>query len=336
MDIKQSKFKYSPQHVGRGLSVQRLGGVCLMNLCGIGETLFSQYTIDLTTELLKQGHFIIIVTNGCAQFDSYEQLTKLPEEYRRRLLVKFSFHYLELMRLDLFDTYWKHVHLLRNAGIGISIEFCPSDEAMPFKDKIKQMCLDQVGALPHVTNARQTTNNDLKLLTKMSVAEYKKFWSDFDSDMFDVKIDSYYNKPDCFCYAGDWSVYLNAGTGIMHQCHFGEILSDDIFEDIDKPIPFKPIGKCKAPYCVNAHCGLSMGCLPDINVKNFCDTRDKICNDGTHWLSDEWIKFSSQKLYDNNPRLPEKQEKKIMKTKPKVSHPKHQHSFWWHVRHMKF
>lgn len=166
MDVTKSKFKYSPQHVAQGLSVKRLGGTCLMNICGIGETLFSQFTIDLAKELLLQGHFIIIVTNGCAQATSYEQLANFPEDLKKRLLIKFSFHFLELKRLNLFDTYWHHIHMIRDAGIGISIEMCPSDDTMPYKEEIKEMCLKQIGALPHVTNARVNTSCELELMLK--------------------------------------------------------------------------------------------------------------------------------------------------------------------------
>lgn len=331
MDRKNSLFKYSAEHVARGLSVERLGGACIMNICGIGETLFSQFTIDLAKNLLEQGHFIIIVTNGCAQDSSYEQLANLPAELKKRLLIKFSFHYLELMRLNLFDTYWKHVHQIKDSGCSISIEFCPSDEAMPYKEDIKAMCLKEVGALPHVTNARVNNSSKLELMTKLPFDEYKAFWEDFDSDMFDVKIKSYANKRQEFCYAGLWSAYMDAGSGNMYQCHGGEIISEDIFKNINKPIAFSPVGLCRAPYCVNAHCGMCMGCLPDINVQTFCSTRDRVCVDGTHWLSQEWRDFSTQKLYDNNATLDTVKQMKIRKLRAK----KH-HSIWWHICHLKF
>lgn len=331
MDRNNSVFKYEASHVAQGLSKKRLGGTCLINICGIGETLFSQYTIDLTKGLLEHGHFVIIVTNGCAQDSSYEQLANFPENLKKRLLIKFSFHYLELKRLGLFDKYWEHVHQIKKSGCSISIEFCPSDEAIPYKNDIKTMCLHEVGALPHVTNARINNSCQLDLMTKLSVDEYKAVWGDFDSDMFDVKIKSYACPRKEFCYAGLWSAYLNAGTGQMWQCHGGTQISSDIFKDINKPLTFRAVGVCKAPYCVNAHCGMCMGCLPDLDVQTFCSTRDRVCSDGTHWLSPEWIKFSSQKLYDNNARFCAKKENRLGKSLSK----KH-HSLWWHICHLKF
>lgn len=76
-----------------------------------------------------------------------------------------------------------------------------------------------------------------------------------------------------------------------------------------------------------------MGCLPDVDVMSFCSTRDRICKDGTHWLTDEWIEFCSQKLYDNNPHLSPAHQKRIIKHA--ATSRKH-HSFWWHLRNMKF
>lgn len=331
MDINKSKFKYSPERVANALSKERLGGNCLMNICGVGETLFSAFTVQLAEKLLENGHFIIIVSNGCAQDEAYERLANFPIEYKKRLMIKFSFHFLELKRLNLFDTYWKHVKKIRDSGISISVEMCPSDELMPYKEDIKKMCLQQVGALPHVTNARVNTDAKLELMTKLPIEKYKEFWADFDSDMFDVKINSYAKVRTEFCYAGDWSVYMNAGTGLMFQCHCGDIISNDICADITKKIPFRPIGKCLCPYCVNAHCGMSMGCMPDVDVTNFCSTRDRVCLDDSHWLSKEWLDFASQKLYDNNRRLSPHAENKIFNR----THKKH-HSLWWHLRHFKF
>ena len=332
MDCTKSIFKYSASHVAKGLSVQRLGGICLMNICGIGETLFSDFTIELAEKLLQDGHFVIIVSNGCAQDEAYQRLSDFDSELKKRLLLKFSFHFLELKRLNLFDKYWNHVHLIKNSGISISIELCPSDEAIPYKQEIKDMCIKQVGALPHITNARINTTKELELMTKLPLKKYVETWGDFNSEMFNIKIKSYGKERPEFCYAGDWSVYMNAGTGHMFECHCGKAISTDILTDISKPIPFAPVGKCPAPYCVNAHCGMCMGCLPDVTVQDFCSTRDRICNDGTHWLSAEWIEFSSQKLYDNNKRLPFKKELKILKQKKDKKH----HSIWWHIFHIKF
>lgn len=331
MDREKSAFKYSPEHVAQGLSVKRMGGVCLMNICGIGETLFSKFTVDLAEQLLKQGHFIIIVSNGCAQDESYQSLAAFPEELKKRLLVKFSFHFLELKRLNLFEKYWEHVKLIKDSGISISIELCPSDETIPYKQEIKDMCMEHVGALPHVTAARVNTTAEKELMTNLSQEKYAETWGDFDSDMFDIKMESYAQPRQEFCYAGDWSVYMNAGTGHMFQCHCGRTISEDVLKDISKPIKFAAVGKCSAPYCINPHCGMCMGCLPDVKCTDFCSTRDRVCADGTHWLSDEWIEFSSQKLYDNNERYSAAKEKKVMKESAK----KH-HCVLWHIIHMKF
>lgn len=316
MDRKKSVFNYSVDEVVKGLSVKRLGGKCLINLCGIGETLFSQYTIDLAKGLLTQGHYVIIVTNGCAQIKSYLQLADFPKEYLNRLIVKFSFHYVELKKRKLLDTYWKHVNIIRKSGAGISLEMCPSDETMQYKEEIKKVCLENVGALPHVTIPRSEKEKDYPIITEHTPSDFINFWKEFDSDMFDIKVKSFGVKRTEFCYAGLWSAYLNIGNGELYPCHCQNAISKDIFKNLNEKIPFKPVGICKAPYCVNAHCGMCMGCLPDVKVQDFSTTRDRICKDGSHWISKECRDFLSQKLYDNNSLLNEKKFLKKLNKKP--------------------
>ena len=167
----KDNFRYSEEHVAKGLSKKRLGGTCLINLCGIGETLFSEYAINLTKLLLQEGHFVIIVTNGCAKDSAYTQFASFPKELLSHLIVKFSFHYLQLQKLNLFEKYWKHVHEIKNAGASISIELCPSDETMPYKDEIKNMCLKEVGALPHITIPRDERTDGYSILTKLNQSD---------------------------------------------------------------------------------------------------------------------------------------------------------------------
>ena len=102
-------FMYDAKTIGKALSKERLGGVCHLNLCGGGETLLPPQMTEIITELLKEGHYIAIVTNGTIT-KRFEELCELPLEMRKRLLFKFSFHYLELKRLNMFDKFWSNVH----------------------------------------------------------------------------------------------------------------------------------------------------------------------------------------------------------------------------------
>ena len=94
-------FMYDAKTMGKALSKERLGGVCHFNLCGGGETLLPPQMTDILYELLAQGHYLAVVTNGTVT-KRFEEICDFPEEFRKRLLFKFSFHYTELRRLNKF------------------------------------------------------------------------------------------------------------------------------------------------------------------------------------------------------------------------------------------
>ena len=58
------KFDYEPSFIRKALSKERLGGTCLINLCAGGETLLSPEVLSLMKELLLEGHYLSVVTNG--------------------------------------------------------------------------------------------------------------------------------------------------------------------------------------------------------------------------------------------------------------------------------
>ena len=48
----------------KALSKERLGGICLINFCGGGETLLPPEIVKYIRVLLEEGHYIMIVTNA--------------------------------------------------------------------------------------------------------------------------------------------------------------------------------------------------------------------------------------------------------------------------------
>lgn len=56
-ETEQVDFKYSPEIVRKALSKQRLGGVCLFNVCGLGETLIPSQIVQYIKVLLEEGHY---------------------------------------------------------------------------------------------------------------------------------------------------------------------------------------------------------------------------------------------------------------------------------------
>lgn len=86
--------------------------------------------------------------------------------------------------------------------------------------------------------------------------------------------------------------------------------SQNIFDDIEKPIKFRAIGKCREAHCHNAHAFLCFGDIPDMNSPLYSQVRNRVCVDGREWLSSEMKDAMSHKLLEKN-RLYTLQERKI-------------------------
>jgi hypothetical protein len=303
-DNELPKFKYSPDHIAKSLSKARLGGICGINICGAGETLLPPEIIPITNGLLKEGHYVNLITNGTIS-KRFEQLCEFPEDLLSRLFIKFSFQFLELKRLNLFETFVKNVHKIRNAKISFTIEVTPNDELIPYIEEIKQFSIENFGALPHITVARNNKKKSLPILTNLSKEEYKKIWGQFDSIMFDYKMKCFNVKRKEFCYAGAWSAFLLMGTGELKQCYFGKTINPNIYENINKKIDFSnPIGYyCPESHCFNSHAWLAFGDIPEHPAPTYAQIRNRICKDGTEWLQPKIKSFFSSKLCESNEKI---------------------------------
>jgi hypothetical protein len=307
---KLPEFKYTPEFIGEALSQERLGGCCHFNFCGRGETLLPPEMTPILKAILEQGHYIMVVTNGTVK-KRFEEILQFPKELLNRLGFKFSFQFLELKRLNILSEWFETVRKVRAAGCSISVELTPNDEVIPYINEIKEICLKNVGALCHVTVARDSTKPSLPILTKLPIKEYKEMWGKFDSPMFDYKLSTFNVKRKEFCYTGLWSGYIDIGTGQLNQC-YRSIYSQNIFDNIEKPINFIPVGShCLEPHCYNSHAWLTLGLIPDIQAPKYSEIRNRKCSDGSFWLTEDMNAFLSGKLYDNNELLSSKEKKAI-------------------------
>ncbi len=309
---KTRKLNYDPEHIGKALTKERLGGVCIFNLCAGGETLLSNDVVPITEELVKNGHYVMIVTNGSIS-KKFDEIIKIPKKYHDQIFIKFSYHFLELKKLNLMDKFFDNVKKMKDAGISYTIELTPGDVYIPYIDEIKKTCLEKAGALPHVTVAR-VENEEIPIMTELSREEYIKTWSQFDSPMFDFKIKVFGEKRKEFCYAGKWSYILDLGTGDLRQCYRGRVLQN-IFKDISSPIKEEPIGYCcPEPHCFNSHAFLAYGDIPELETPTFAEQRNRISEiDGSEWLCPKMKQIMSQRLYDNNTQLTENEKIKATK-----------------------
>ena len=308
-DKKLPKFKYSPEYIRKALSVDRLGGKAHINMCGGGETLLPKEMPQIICELLKEGHYIFVVTNGSV-FKRFDEILEIvPSSLLCHLGFKFSFHYLELKRLNLIDKYFENIRKVWNAGCSFSLELTPTDELIPLIPEIKDVCMKNVGALCHISVARDDRKVTVPILTKLSRDEYLKIWGEFDSPFFDFKMSTFNVKRREFCYAGAWSGYLNLGTGDMCQCYSGR--TQNIYTDISKPIDFKHcVGtNCKEAHCFNSHAFLTVGLIPELETPVYAAMRNRITADGREWLSPEMKEFLNHQLKEENTLYTAKEKK---------------------------
>lgn len=290
---------YSPAFVRRALSKERLGGCCHLNFCANGETLLFPKLVEYVEQLLEEGHYISIVTN-CTLSKHIAELTLLRPELKKHLFVKASYHYLELKEKGLLDTFFNNVCRLHDAGISLTLEITPNDGLIPFVEEAVELCHLRMGAAPHFTVARDERDKELPLLTSLTREEYRKVWGRFNSALFDFK-ESIFGRPiKKFCYAGEWFLCLDLLSGHLSQC-YGTPGFQNIYDNPDEPINYNPIGKhCPRPHCFNGHALLTQGVVPGEEGPTYAATRDRVMDDGSHWLYKDVKEFFSQKLYNNN------------------------------------
>ena len=288
-------LKYSPEQIGRALSKERLGGICHFNICGYGETLIPKYMTDVVRKILEQGHYVMIVNNGTMTSRLNEMIQQYPQELKNRLGVKFSFHYLELKKRKLLDMFFSNINSIRNGGCSFSLELTPSDELIPYINEVKDECMKRLGALCHITVARDENVKGFGILTKLSREKYTEIWSQFNSPLFDFKIKIFNQKRNEFCYAGMWGGILELGTGVLRACDC-TFLRQNILDNPEKPINFKPIGVCNKEQCHNGHAWLGLGMIPELDTPSYADMRDRVDKNGHHWLRPDMYSFLSSKL----------------------------------------
>lgn len=294
---KIPKLRYSPQHIAKALSKERMGGICYISICGAGETLLPDYIIDIIHELLKEGHYINITNNG-TMTARLKEICKIDKKLLAHLHFAFSLHYIELQKAKLLNTFFENVKLVRDAGCSFLVQFNLYDGYIPYLNDIKDICIKNLGALPQIAATRDESKNDYELYTSYNRQGYMDLVKDFKSPLFDFTMNNFMIKRKEYCYAGDWSFLLNLETGIMTKCYCNTENQINIFDDIEKEIPFEAVGKkCKHSFCVNSSHFLSLGVIPKIKCPSYADLRDR---KEANWYSDEMRAFLTQKLGDGN------------------------------------
>lgn len=298
---KSAEMQYSPEHIAKCLSVERLGGIALVNLTGNGETMLQKNIVEIIKCLLQEGHYVEVVTNGTVR-KRFEEIIILPQDLLDRLFFKISFHYKELVRLGILDSFYETVNLLKEHNIAFSLELMAYDEIENSIDEIKKSCLENIGAICQATIGRSDRKKGRDLLTNHTLEEYKTIWKNLDSPMQSFKLDILGVKRREFCYAGDWSLFVDLYTGNAKRC-YRQPYDQNIFEDINKPIRFNAVGHyCLQPYCINGHSHLTWGVIPELNTPYYITMRNRTCSDSSYWINNSCKEFFMSKLVESNTR----------------------------------
>ena len=242
----------------------------------------------------------MIVTNATVT-SAFTKIAQWPHSLTGHLFFKFSYHYMQLKERNLLDVFFNNVCLMRDVGCSFTLEATPSDEMIPYSDEMIQKAIEYVGAMNHITVARDERNpNELPILTELSPEEYTMTWNKFHSELFTYKMSIFGQKRNEFCYAGAWSLYLNFQTGDATQC-YSSFFKQNIFSNPKDEIKWMPIGNnCKEMHCYNGHAFLVLGLIPELKTPNYAELRNRKSKDGTEWLQPEMKAFMQTKLYESN------------------------------------
>jgi hypothetical protein len=295
----QAQLPVSMEVLAKAFSVKRMGGVCLFNLCAAGETLLWEQLPQLAGLLLKLGHYVAIATN-CIPTKQLQQLLDAAQGNEYRLFIKCSLQYIELKHRGLIDKFFDNIDLVKSAGASFTVEMITNDESISLIPEIQQVCLARTGALPHIAQARDQSVSTMKRLTQLPLEEHIKTWQNFTSSLFNYQQKHYENKRTEFCHAGDFWADVDLANGIMRQC-FGAGKVADLYQAPDEPIRYVAIGyECPSAHC---QCAFFVSVFVNAfgeaeweqNLPTYADERDRVCADGSHWLTPTMLEAFSHR-----------------------------------------
>ena len=296
---EKAVFCFSPEHIGKALTQKRLGGVSFISMTASGETFIAPEIPDISREILKQGHFINITTNGTLSLQIAHFLQE-TEGFHDHIHISFSLHYVELLKRNQLDIFFENIASVRRAGCSFLLQINLSDEYLPYWDEIKRISKEKVGAYPQVALTRDESNGTYRIMTQQLTNEqYYAIGDEMKSPLFNFTFNNFMVKRSEFCYAGLWSAKLNLCTGEMTGC-YGQGIHQNIFEDITKPIIWKAIGKhCCFQYCFNSSHFMSQGIIPSkLPLPSYGEIRNR---EDAGWYSPVMKDFLYKQFEETNP-----------------------------------
>lgn len=297
-NMKKADLKYTPREIGMALTKERLGGICYFSICGAGETLAQPETLEIAREILNNGHFVNITTNGTIKKE-FEKLKMWDKECLQRLHFSFSFHYLELKKKKMLDLFFENVSLIKELGCSFVVQLNLYDKYIECADEIKKICMENVGAYPQIAATRKETKKleKVEIYTEKNINEYVAAGREFDSNLFEYTMKNFNKKRKEFCYAGDWSGVLDLSNGKLVKC-YGHPIAQDIFKNPKEKINFEAIGNCcRSSFCMNSSHFMSLGTIVESGNETYCSLRNR---EEQNWFNEKTKEFLSHKLIENN------------------------------------
>lgn len=289
-------FSHSPEQIGRALRRERIGGTAYINICGVGETLWPKEMPAIINEILKQGHYVNIYTNGVMSGKFDEILRLVAPRDIVRLCVSFSFHYLELLRINGIDRFFGNYRRMKDAGCSVVVNMVLADSYLPYIEDIKRVSVEKMGCYPQVSYPKR--NSRTKNWTPLCRDEEKtkSIGAEFDSPYMSFTEEYFNYGRRRFCYAGAWSFHLDLATGWISKC-YGHRRHQNIYDDPDAPIKWQAVGN----FCFSRHCGgglfLPQGVVPSLRCPSYADLKDR---PQAQWYSLGYRTFLSQQLTTAN------------------------------------
>ena len=292
---KIQEIPWSLEQIKKAFSKKRLGGTCIINICADGEPLIHPMMPDIIKAHLEEGHYVMVVTNGVSTV-AIKKILTFDEKLLARIFFKISFHYEEMTRLNLLEKEYSNINLIKQSPCSFSLEYTVTDSFLDDKArqrKMRQECIEKVGALPHLNIPRDSRKFNLNILSGYSWDNYMKKCEElnYDSNFYKFRKQIFGKKYRDFCYSGMRNIWIDMEKGTYNQCYH-TTKTRDFMKNINKPLKFIPIGNCcDQAHCYSGHLFMTIGITPPPQTvkyrPNHYDIRSRIGEDGFEWIKPE-------------------------------------------------
>ncbi len=286
---KIQDIPYTIDEMRRAFAKKRLGGTAFINICSDGETLIHPMMVDIIRMFLDEGHYVMLVTNGTVT-RTLKQILELQDEQLARIFFKISFHYEELLKMNMLDKFFENVNMLAGSPCSITVEYITVDETLQHIEGFKKTCMEGMGALPQINMPRDERKQNLGLFSKYSWEKYlKKIESlNIPSKFFDFRVQYFGRRYKQFCFLGGRYIWVNMKTGYAQQCYRLPPIQN-FMKDLNSPVRWIPVGNhCPEAHCYVCYTFFPLGCVDTPEYGKYRPTyyeiRNRKDNKGREWI----------------------------------------------------